>query len=348
MKSNLSFVILLAWALSASAITIETVPVGEVGNANDPETADTYGSVNYGFNIGKYEVTVGQYTAFLNAVAATDTYALYNTSMATDLNIAGIARSGASGSYSYSAIGSANHPVTYVSWGDAARFANWIQNGQPVGTQNVSTTENGAYTLNGATSDAALQAISRNTSATWVIPTENEWFKAAYYQPAAQGGDADSYWRYPMKTNNEPYSDQPPGTTPENTRVGNFYNDDGMANGFNDGYAVTGSTTLISTQNYLTDVGAYSLSPSFYGTFDQGGNAMEWTESLRSSMFRTLRGGSFAHTVDSMSVYIRHYTSPTSELSIVGFRLAAVPEQSTLVLSVGIFAPLAACRRRRG
>jgi hypothetical protein len=52
----------------------------------------------------------------------------------------------------------------------------------------------------------------------------------------------------------------------------NFYQDDGLANGFDDGYAVTGSTTNVATQNYLTDVGAYASSPSYYGTFDQGGN----------------------------------------------------------------------------
>ena len=36
------------------------------------------GSVAYAYNIGKYEVTAGQYTAFLNAVGGVDTYALYN------------------------------------------------------------------------------------------------------------------------------------------------------------------------------------------------------------------------------------------------------------------------------
>src|SRR4029079_10773318 len=117
---------------------------------------------------------------------------------------------GPSGSYSYDVIGSPNHPVTYVSWGDAARFANWMHNGQPTGGQGPATTETGAYTLNGATTQVALSAVTRNPGSKWFIPTENEWYKAAYYQPAASGGDADSYWAYPMKTYNLPYSDQPP------------------------------------------------------------------------------------------------------------------------------------------
>src|SRR4051812_40891249 len=105
MKTKLALVITLVWAVSASAITIDTVPVGNPGNANDPATGNLYGGVSYAYNIGKYEVTVEQYSEFLNAVASTDTYALYNTNMATDLNIAGIVRNGAAGSYTYSVIG---------------------------------------------------------------------------------------------------------------------------------------------------------------------------------------------------------------------------------------------------
>src|SRR5436853_6964083 len=96
MKTNLSLVVLLSWALSASAITIETVPVGNVGNANDPATGNLYGGVSYAYNIAKLEVTVGQYTASLNAVAASDTFSLYDTNMASAANVARIARSGPS------------------------------------------------------------------------------------------------------------------------------------------------------------------------------------------------------------------------------------------------------------
>jgi formylglycine-generating enzyme required for sulfatase activity len=194
---------------SAYPVTIDMVSVGDVGNPNDPADGDSFtagvqnfGAVGYAYNIGKYEVTIGQYTAFLNAVAATDTYSLYDPFMRSP-SIDGIAQSGTPGTYTYTVVGSPNRPIARVTWADAARFANWLHNGQPTGAQGPGTTETGAYTLNGATGDNDLLAVTRNPGATWFLPTENEWYKAAYYQPAALGGDLDSYWLYAMKTNSE-------------------------------------------------------------------------------------------------------------------------------------------------
>src|SRR5262245_29086805 len=99
MKSTFALVLILVSSPAALAAVIETVPIGNPGNANDPATFNLYGGVVYDYRIGKFDVTVGQYTVFLNAVAATDTYGLYNSAMATNLNIAGIAQSGSPGSF---------------------------------------------------------------------------------------------------------------------------------------------------------------------------------------------------------------------------------------------------------
>jgi formylglycine-generating enzyme required for sulfatase activity len=301
-----------------AAIAIDTVPIGNPGNVNDPATGNLYGGVPYNYRMGKYDVTIGQYTAFLNAVAATDTYNLYNPSMATNLNIAGISQSCIAGSCSYSVIGSPNHPITYVSWGDAARFSNWLHNGQPTGVESSGTTETGAYTLNGAVTIDALQAIARNGGAKWFIPTENEWYKAAFYDPAA-----GHYWIYATGSNMTPTS-APAGSTPN---TANFHGDI-------TGFAVTGSTSYSSTQNYLTDVGAYTASASPYGTFDQDGNVFQWNEAVVGGSFRGMRGGDWGDDSFHLSSSYRVINYPKLEDRLFGFRLATVPEPVTGLLAI--------------
>jgi sulfatase modifying factor 1 len=303
--------------------SLQTVVVGNSGNANDPNTGNLQGGVAYNYNIGKYDVTVGQYTAFLNAVAATDTYGLYNPNMATDLNIAGIAQNGTPGSYSYSVIGSPNKPITYVNWGSAARFVNWLNNGQPTGGETLSTTEDGAYFLNGAAPGIALNAISRKPGATWFIPTESEWYKAAYYNPAT-----NSYFQYPTSSNLTP-TPSPPGSTPN---TANFLSDSRV-------WAVTGSSSYSSSQNYLTDVGSYSSSASPYGAFDMGGDVYQWNEALYGAepdlynAGRGIRGGTWTFMSQNLRALSYGYGGGGGSLTNwIGFRVASAPDPITEVL----------------
>ncbi len=327
-------VCLLGFAVPAAhAVTIAWVTVGDPGNAAD---TTGYGAVNYEYQIGKYDVTIGQYTAFLNAVATTDTYSLYNTSMGTNLNAAGILRTGSSGSYTYSVINnggdSSNRPITYVSWWDAARFSNWMANGQPTGAQSSTTTENGAYNVNGATSGSApgKNVTNPNTSAapTFYIPTENEWYKAAYYSPVKGGVGSPGYFAYATQ------SDSDPGNT-----IGSGANQANYGPG--DVYAVTQSSSYSSSQNYLTDVGAFTNSESFYGTFDQSGNVDQWNDLdglAASGSSRGLRGGAWdIFNAFDLSSSRRGTAAPSRERSYIGFRLAspvAVPEPSTWVMGL--------------
>ena len=300
-------------------VNIETVTVGDPGNAPD---STGYGAVAYEFNIGKYEVTIGQYTTFLNAVAATDTYSLYNPSMATDLNIAGITQTGSSGSFSYSALGSGNRPISYVSWFDAARFANWMNNGATVGA----STETGAYTLNGATTGI----ITKNDGADWWIPSEDEWYKAAY---SMGGGTNAGYWDYPTQ------SDSTPGNL-----IGGATNQANYNNGV---YSVTQSSENSEFLNYLTAAGTFSNSATAYNTFDQGGNVSEWNDAVIGSS-RGVRGSAWFYLEDFLQSSSRGANGPTNASSHVGFRVATVPEPSTsALLLITATATLWHLRRRR-
>jgi len=294
-------------------VVIDTITAGNPGNANDT-LSDGYGGVAYTYNIGKYEVTAGQYTAFLNAVAAMDTYGLYSASMDSSAAGCQITQHGSSGSYWYDFSGGtvevpgstaadwADRPVNYVSWGDAARFANWLHNGQPRGAQDLTTTEDGSYYLDGATSSAELLAITREPDATWVIPSEDEWYKAAYHK---NDGDTGNYWYYPTSSDSVPSNDL-------------IDPDPGNNATFNDGGYTIGSPY------YRTEVGAHENSDSPYGTLDQGGNVWEWNEAVIVS-YRGLRGGSFYGYGYDLPAANRHYHYPSSEDSDFGFRVAEVP-----------------------
>ena len=209
-------------------VSIAWVPVGNAGNAADPSTG--FGAVGYAYQIGKYEVTNNEYVEFLNAKAQTDTYSLYNMNMSSY----GITRSGSDGGYNYSVTGGlGNRPVVCVSWFDAARFTNWLGNGQGSGD-----TETGAYTFIGGQTSGI---VTVNSGAKVYIPSENEWYKAAYYN----GGTST-------------YSIYPNGQNTITTADANYE------------YSVGQST----------DVGSYSSDPSSYGTFDQGGNVWEWNDDV--------------------------------------------------------------------
>jgi len=309
-----ALVCLLAAPAGAAPITYQQVTVGNAGNANDTGGGNI-GAVAYDYQIGKYDVTIGQYTSFLNAVAATDTYSLYNSSMGTNLNIAGISQTVGSGGYAYSVIGSANRPITFVSWWDSARFSNWMANGQPTGAQTSATTENGAYNVNGAISGnaAAKNVTNPNTNAapTFFIPNQNEWYKAAYYSPTLNSGSG-GYYAYATQSSTDPGS-----------LVGSRANQANYKNGV---YSVTQVGGPIDpNQNYLTDVGAFSGSGSFYGTFDQSGNVYQWNDlDGAAGSSRGLRGGNWkAGSAFNLSSSFSNSVDPSLENNVIGFRLAS-------------------------
>ncbi|NUQ52840.1 MAG: SUMF1/EgtB/PvdO family nonheme iron enzyme [Phycisphaerales bacterium] len=306
MKAAMVVTVAFCGSAASAQITIDTVHVGNPGNAGDSAwwPDGPYGAVAYEYDIGTFEVKTSEYVAFLNAVAKTDTYALYNTQMWSNQWGCKIQRTGSSGSYSYSvAADRSNRPVNYVSWGDAVRFANWMHNGQPVGAQGPGTTEDGAYALNGAVSAEDLLLIVRDPSATWVLASQDEWYKAAYHK---NDGVTSNYWLYATQSDDLP---------------SNFLGDPDLGNNAN--WRPNGNYS-IGSPYFCTPGGEFENSESPYGTFDQTGNVWEWTEGLQEGA-RGMFGGCWnsMQDIELLSGYLSG-DSPASQNSMWGFRLARV------------------------
>ena len=166
---------------SARAVTIDWLTVGDPGNAADTAPAG-YGAVADAFQIMKYEFTNQQYTEFLNSVDpnGTNPNSVYNSNMGSGARGGISFTSGAASGSKYAARSNmGGKPVNFVSWFDAARVSNWLMNG----ATGTSSTETGAYTLNDATSG---NAPAVNPGATFYVPMEDQWYKAAFYQGGAR------------------------------------------------------------------------------------------------------------------------------------------------------------------
>jgi formylglycine-generating enzyme required for sulfatase activity len=285
-------------------IVFDMTTIGNPGNPDDapyPDPLGNKGAVDYIYQISTYEVTVAQYTAFLNAKAASDPHALYDAYMADDIGAGGatILRSGIEGSYTYTVVaGKENQPVRYVNFYDGLRLANWLHNGQDDGD-----TETGAYNL------SLGVYVDREAGARWALVSDDEWHKAAHYDP-----DTGTYFEYPNGKNAIDYpTDQ---TTP---REQNF-----------------GDIPFWQGSVFFTSRGE-TTGQSAYGVCDMGGNVWEWTDTRSKGdiHYRVVRGGSYSTSADYLSRDGGVTDEDTIATGAKGFRLVfldIIPEPASCLL----------------
>jgi formylglycine-generating enzyme required for sulfatase activity len=331
----------LVAGLPARAVEIEWVVVGDPGNPPDDaitaprlcfEAVSGFGSVTQEYRIGRTEVTRSQYTAFLNAVATeADPNGLYDIQM-TDGG-AGISRTSNPPYVYVVAAGSEDLPVGAIDYYDTLRFANWLHNGQPSGPQSDATTEDGAYALHGSNP----LPVTREPGALFFLPSEDEWYKAAYWD-----ADLGEYRLFPTDSDDPPTLG-PPSDAPNSAN----YGDCQTGVGCNPAQAV----------GDVTDVGAYTASGSPHGTFDQGGNLWEWSEDLfepepnadldLSCPFwhAVTRGGAWNRGQNDLRSVVRTPTALDVCCS-TGFRVAATPVPEA-PFTLGAFTSLASLRLLR-
>lgn len=300
-------------ASSVLGVNGDMVTIGNPGNAG--YILNGLGAVSYTFDISKYETTNQQYADFLNAVGGRNPNNIYNARMASDLN-GGIVQSGTPGSFTYAVRSGPNPmgaayatvPVNFVSWFSAARFVNWLHNGE---STNPNSIENGSYALNGATSGPLP---SRSPNATFVLPSINEWFKAGFNNGGLSSTDYTTW------------------ATNSATRPAANVSNVALANVANYGGTVAGSSGLLA-------VGSYTNSLSHYGLFEMMGNVAEMTDTANPGNVGqwAAMSGSFGTAAASLASFNAPtlpstYVNGTTASPQIGFRVAAVPEPSTYAL----------------
>ena len=148
-----------------------------------------------------------------------------------------------------------------------------------------------------------------------MLPTVNEWYKAAYY---SGGGTNSTYWTYPTQSD----------TVPSNVLSATGTN--------NANFTATINQPPFATEtdptDWLTPVGGFADSPGPYGTYDQGGDVYQWLEDPILTDYRDVRGGSFASDSDFMQSTYFGGGPPDSGNETFGFRVAYVPEPTSVEL----------------
>jgi autotransporter-associated beta strand protein len=354
--------IVAAWAAQPlpAQVTFDWATVGNPGNAPDTlvmnkpngsqpgDDTSGYGSVDYAYRMSKYDVTNDQYAEFLNKVDPGGTSTtLYINNMSNFISsgvswpafTGGIEKnpSATEGSRYNVKAGQGSYPVVHINWMRAARFVNWLANGQGSGG-----TESGVYDMS-VFSGMNYYATPppRTTGAQIFLPSENEWYKAAYYDPTK--GGTGGYWQYGTRSDTAPASVGPPGS----------YNSANLGAGVSGGsggasaltYATTGATFDRNT-DYLTNVGSYTESTSYYGLSDLDGLVFNWLESSRanrsdpSQMLPVYRGGSWTYNDLNSGAAFRstayYATTNVAQFQYWGFRIASLAPAPPPVITIDV------------
>jgi formylglycine-generating enzyme required for sulfatase activity len=231
------------------------VTIGNAGNAAD---TSGYGAVAYNYGIGKYEVTQNQWST----VAAA----------------AGIGGGG---------VWSGDQPAAYLSWYQAAQFCNWLTSGDKY---------LGAYQFNtkGALTNINRSVVIDGYGTVYALPTEDEWYKAAYYTGSG----------YSLYANGD---------------------DTAPVAGVDALYAGASAPWTVGS-GAVEQNGTYDMMGNVW---ELNESALDGVLDTMSED-RLVRGGSFGSTVDRLLSNERWGRDPSSEADYIGFRVVVIPEPASV------------------
>ncbi|MGC6551337.1 MAG: formylglycine-generating enzyme family protein [Rubripirellula sp.] len=300
---------IVTFGSGANEFDLEFVAIGNVGNTADQTSIPSpIGSVAYAYQMGKYEVSRGMINSYNT---------LFGTSNSREITMQTLAGSNTSG-----------EAAGGISWNEAARFINWLnmEKGYSAAYKFLTDGVNDNASA-WDSSDAGYDGSNpyRNRNAVFVLPTLDEWYKAAYFNPV------DGSWRdYASLDGNLP-SVTSGGTSP-NTAV--YNNQPGPAE--------------------ITQAGGLNA----YGIMGMNGNVREWDSSLAGTDNRGLLGGSWSENASFLAASFRNDRYPDNEYMTNGFRIAqltsssgsstsSTPEPTSLAILGGVALITASYRRRK-
>ena len=331
---------------------MEMARVGNAGNAaysSGTSLYNGYGSGAYEYSISKTEVTVSQYLNFVNSfgsgvgVNSENMNVMLNTSIGEVCIYEGLSHQPNvitydSGSGKFEAINNQGEaPITYVSAIAGALYSNWLSNGASAGSDCLS----GVYDFKTYGFSVDVFKNAKRSEGGYMLCSIDEWVKAGYYSPELNGGEG-GYYQFATQSDTAPTASLP--TSEANT-----------ANLASKNYDET-------ARSRFTDVGSYPNSSSYYGTFDQEGNASEWTDTLYpeggilSMPEGVVISGTYATTSASentgldVTLFLNGNDCDSSDVW-TGLRMVyieAVPEPSAYAAIFAVLAFAFAARRRRG
>jgi len=278
----------------ANAFTMDFVSIGNPGNSADTGTYNNSGGT-YSAGSVSYVYNIGKYEISRTMIEKANALGGLGIGMDSWIGLGG--DRGA-------------RPAGGVSWNEAARFVNWL---------NTSKGYQAAYnfTTSGANDNITLWGAGqysgsnqyRHKNAFYFLPSVDEWYKAAY-------GSPNGTW-YDYSTGSDTSPIAVAGGTDANTAVYGQYYKNGPAD--------------------ITNAGGLSS----WGTMAQGGNVWELTETAYDGINdtaneeREMRGGQYSNVFsESLDSSTRVSFNPSSGFIDYGFRVASVPEPSSLSLLV--------------